>query len=80
MVNKVWLIRKVNDYPETEVLENEDVIILIQDAVLKIPYFENVLVCKEDAEARNIKVEEDKLVSYEDIIDIIEKAETVIVW
>lgn len=80
MVNKVWLIRKVNDYPEAEVLENEDIIILIQDAVLKIPYFDNVLVCKEDAEARNIKVEEDKVVSYEDIIDIIEKAETVIVW
>ena len=80
MVKKVWLIRKPNDYPEIEVLEPEDVLILIQDAVLKIPYFENLLVCKEDAEARNIKIEEEKLVSYEDIIDIIEKAQTVIVW
>ena len=80
MVKKVWLIRKPNNYPEAEVLENEDVIILIQDAVLHIPYFENVLICKEDAEARGIKVEEDKLINYEDIIDIIEKAETISVW
>ncbi|RUM60297.1 MAG: sulfurtransferase TusB [Persephonella sp.] len=80
MVNKVWLIRKPNDYPEAEVLEENDVIILIQDAVLKIPYLDNILVCKDDALARNVKVEEDLLIDYEDIIDIIEKAEKVVVW
>ncbi|RMD46880.1 MAG: sulfurtransferase TusB [Aquificota bacterium] len=81
MVNTVWLIKRPADFPEIEMLEEEDYIILIQDAVLRTPSGEkNWAACKEDAEARNIKIPEDKLLSYDDIIDIIEKANKVIVW
>ncbi|RMA97034.1 sulfurtransferase TusB [Hydrogenothermus marinus] len=80
MVNTVWLIKRPADFPEADLLEDNDMIILIQDAVLRIPSIENWLACEEDVKARNIKFPEDKLISYEDIIDIIEKAEKVIVW
>ncbi len=80
MVNTVWIIKRPADFPEADILEDDDIIILIQDAVLRVPYFEKWLACEEDAKARNVKIPEDKLVSYEDIIDIIEKAEKVIVW
>jgi tRNA 2-thiouridine synthesizing protein B len=80
MVNKVWLIKNPGDFPDMELIEEDDVFILIQNGVLKIPYFDNYLVCRADAEARNIKIEEDKLITYEDIIDLIEKADKVILW
>lgn len=80
MVNTVWIIKRPADFPEVDVLEDDDILILIQDAVLRVPYFEKWLACKEDAVARNVKLPEEKLVSYEDIIDIIEKADKVIVW
>jgi len=80
LVETVWIVKRPADIPEAELLEENDLIILIQDAVLKIPYFKNWLACEEDVKARNVKVPEDKLVSYEDIIDIIEKAEKVVVW
>ncbi len=81
MVNTVWIIKRPADFPEIEMIEDEDFIILIQDAVLRTPSVEqNWAVCKEDAEARNIKIPEDKLISYDDIIDLIEKASKVVVW
>ena len=80
MVNTVWLIKRPADFPEADMLEKEDMMILIQDAVIRVPIIENWVACKEDAIARNIKIPEDKLLSYEDIIDIIEKAEKVIIW
>jgi tRNA 2-thiouridine synthesizing protein B len=80
MVNTVWLIKRPADFPEADMIEKEDMIILIQDAVIRVPIIENWAACKEDAIARNIKIPEDKLLNYEDIIDIIEKAEKVIVW
>ena len=80
MVNKDWLIRTPGNIPALEIIEEDDVVILIQDAVLKIPYIENLLICEVDAKARGVKENEDKLVSYQDIIDIIEKAEKVVVW
>ncbi len=80
MVNTVWIIKRPADFPEFDYIQEDDMIILIQDAVLRIPTFENWGACKEDAVARNIKLPEDKLISYLEIIDIIEKAEKVVVW
>jgi len=80
MVNTVWIIKKLADFPELELIEEDDVIILIQDAVLRTPSIENWYACEEDTLARNIKIPEDKLVSYADIIDLIEKANKVVVW
>ncbi len=80
MVNTVWIIKRPADFPEFEYIQEDDMIILIQDAVLRIPTFENWAACKEDAIARNIKLPEDKLLSYLEIIDIIEKSEKVVVW
>ncbi|SNZ09663.1 tRNA 2-thiouridine synthesizing protein B [Persephonella hydrogeniphila] len=80
MVNNLWLIKRPADFPEADMLEPEDMIVLIQDAVLRVPTIENWVACKEDAVARNIKIPENKLMDYEDIIDLIEKANTVIVW
>lgn len=81
MVNTVWLIKRPADFPEFEMLEDEDYIILIQDAVLRpLPENKQWVACKEDVEARNIKVPEDRCLSYEEIIDIIEKASKVVVW
>ncbi|NPA53374.1 MAG: sulfurtransferase TusB [Aquificae bacterium] len=81
MVNTVWIIKRPADFPEIEMLEDEDFIILIQDAVLRpLSDDKNWAACKEDVEARNIRIPEDKCLSYEDIIDIIEKADKVVVW
>jgi len=80
MVNNLWLIKRPADFPEADMLEQEDMIILIQDAVIRVPTIENWGACKEDALARNIKIPEDKLLNYEDIIDLIEKANKVIIW
>ncbi len=80
MVNTVWIIKRPADFPEFDYIQEDDMIILIQDAVLRIPTFENWSACKEDAIARNIKLPEDKLISYLEIIDIIEKSEKVVVW
>lgn len=80
MVNTVWLVKRPADFPEFDMIEDKDIIILIQDAVLRLPSIENWAACEEDAIARNVKIPEDKLLSYEDIIDIIEKADKVVVW
>ncbi len=80
MVNTVWLIKRPADFPEAELIDENDIIILIQDAVIRIPNKKNWLACEEDAAARNVKIPKENLASYEDIIDIIEKAEKVIVW
>jgi len=48
MVNTVWLIKRPADFPEIEMLEEEDYIILIQDAVLRTPSDEkNWAACRE---------------------------------
>lgn len=80
MVNTVWIIKRMADFPEFELIDEEDVIILIQDAVLRTPTIENWYACEEDTIARNVKISKEKLVSYTDIIDIIEKANKVVVW
>ncbi len=80
MVNNLWLIKRPADFPEADMLQPEDMIILIQDAVIRVPTIENWVACREDAVARNIKIPEDKMMDYTDIIDLIEKANKVIVW
>ncbi len=80
MVNTVWLVKRPADFPEPDLIEENDIIVLIQDAVLRIPANKNWVACEEDAVARNIKIPQENLVSYEYIIDLIEKAEKVVVW
>ncbi|HHG74431.1 MAG TPA: sulfurtransferase TusB [Persephonella sp.] len=80
MVNNLWLIKRPADFPEADMLQHDDMIVLIQDAVIRVPTIENWVACKEDALARNIKIPEDKMMDYTDIIDLIEKANKVIVW
>jgi len=80
VVNNLWLIKRPADFPEADMLDRDDMIILIQDAVIRIPTIENWMACREDAVARNVKIPEDKLLDYEEIIDIIEKANKVIIW
>ncbi|NPA52795.1 MAG: sulfurtransferase TusB [Aquificae bacterium] len=80
MVNTVWIIKRMADFPELELLDEEDLIILVQDAVLRTPSLDNWYACEEDTIARGVKISQDKLVSYTDIIDIIEKANKVVVW
>ena len=80
MVNNLWLIERPADFSEADMLQPDDMIILIQDAVIRVPTIENWVACREDAVARNIKIPEDKMMDYTDIIDLIEKANKVIVW
>ena len=80
MVNTVWLIKRPADFPEPDLIDENDIMVLIQDAVIRIPTKKNWFACEEDAVARNVKIPKENLASYEDIIDIIEKAEKVIVW
>jgi len=78
MLKTLWLVKKT-DIPYTYIGEN-DIVVLIEDAVLKIPTKPNWFLCKEDAEARNLKVVKDKLLSYSEIAELILKAQKVVVW
>ncbi|MGB9873556.1 MAG: sulfurtransferase TusB, partial [Hydrogenobacter sp.] len=60
--------------------EEKDVVILIQDGVLRIPTKKGWFVCKEDAQARGIKVPESIAKSYEEIAQLIVEAKKVVVW
>jgi len=50
-VNTLWLVRKLGDF-SSSFLNEEDVVVLIQDGVLRHPSRERWFLCKEDAEAR----------------------------
>ncbi len=80
MVNTVFLIKKPADFPILDLIEENDILILIQDGVIRQPSTSNWYACKEDVVARNIKIKENKLLDYEDILNIIEKANKVVVW
>ena len=75
----MWLVRKLGDF-SSELLSDEDIVILIQDGVLRWPTRKGWYVCREDAVARGLKVPESMMKSYEEIVDLIEKARRVIVW
>ncbi|MCX7759792.1 MAG: sulfurtransferase TusB [Hydrogenothermaceae bacterium] len=80
MVNTVYLIKKTADFPFSEIIEEDDVLILIQDAVIRQPATENWYACKEDAVARGIKIQENRLIDYGEILNLIDKANKVVVW
>jgi len=79
MVNTLWLVRKLGDF-SSELLSDDDIVILIQDGVLRWPTRKGWYVCKEDAVARGLKVPENIMKSYDEIVDLIERAKRVIVW
>jgi len=79
MVNTLWLVRKLGDF-SSELLSDDDIVILIQDGVLRWPTRKGWYVCREDALARGLKVPEDMMKSYDEIVDLIEKAKKVVVW
>ena len=78
-INTLWLVRKLGDFSST-FLEENDVVILIQDGVLRYPSRERWFVCKEDAEARGLKFPEEVMKSYSDIVELMEESKKVIVW
>jgi sulfur transfer complex TusBCD TusB component (DsrH family) len=79
MVKTLWLVRKLGDF-SSDLVGEDDVVILVQDAVLRFPYKKNWYACKEDVEGRGLKVSPDKLKSYEDIAELILTAQKVVVW
>ena len=79
MVNTLWLVRKLGDF-SSELLSDDDIVVLIQDGVLRWPTRKGWFVCKEDALARGLKVPEDIMKSYDEIADLIEEAQRVVVW
>jgi len=78
-VNTLWLVRKLGDF-SSDSLEEGDVVILIQDGVLRFPSREGWFACREDAEARGLSLPPEATKSYEEIVELMEKAKKVIVW
>jgi len=79
MVRTLWLVRKLGDF-SSDLVEEDDIVILIQDGVLRFPTRKGWYACKEDAQARGIKIPEYLTKSYQEIADLIVKAERVVVW
>ncbi|MFN7064628.1 MAG: sulfurtransferase TusB [Aquificaceae bacterium] len=79
MVKTLWLVRKLGDF-NSDLVEEEDIVVLIQDGVLRFPTRKNWYVCREDAYARDIKVPESLTKGYKEIAELIAKAERVVVW
>jgi len=79
MVNNLWLVRKLGDF-SSELLSDDDIVVLIQDGVLRGPARKGWYLCREDVEARGLKYPEECLKSYEEIAELIEQARRVIVW
>ncbi|ADC88752.1 hypothetical protein Thal_0115 [Thermocrinis albus DSM 14484] len=79
MVKTLWLVRKLGDFA-SDLVDEEDVVVLLQDAVLRFPSRKGWYACKEDAEARGLSLPPDKLKSYAEIADLIVQAKKVVVW
>lgn len=79
MVKTLWLVRKLGDF-SSDLVGEEDVVILIQDGVLRFPTKKGWYACKEDAQARGIKIPDNLTRSYEEIAELIVKSERVVVW
>ncbi len=79
MVKTLWLVRKLGDF-NSDLVEEDDLVILIQDGVLRFPTRKGWYVCREDAQARGIKIPENLTKSYEEIAELIVKAERVVIW
>ncbi len=79
MVKTLWLVRKLGDF-SSDLVDEEDVVILIQDGVLRFPTKKAWYACREDAKARGIKIPENLTKSYEEIAELIVRAERVVIW
>ncbi len=79
VINTLWLVRKLGDF-SGELISEGDIVILIQDGVLRWPSRKGWYVCKEDAEARGVKVPEEMVKTYEEIVELMEKAKQIVVW
>ncbi len=79
MVKTLWLVRKLGDF-SSDLVEEEDIVVLIQDGVLRFPTKKGWYVCKEDAQARGISIPDSLTKSYEEIAELIIKCERVVVW
>ncbi|WPM31335.1 sulfurtransferase TusB [Hydrogenobacter sp. T-2] len=79
MVKTLWLVRKLGDF-SSDLVEEEDIVVLIQDGVLRFPTKKGWYACREDAQARSIKIPENLTKSYEEIAELMVKCERVVVW
>lgn len=79
MVKTLWLVRKLGEF-SSDLVDNGDVVILIQDGVLRIPTKKEWYACKEDALARGVDIPREKLKSYEEIAELILHSKKVVVW
>ena len=79
MVKTLWLVRKLGDF-SSDLVEEGDIVVLIQDGVLRFPTKKGWYACREDAQARGIKIPENLTKSYEERAELIVKCERVVVW
>ncbi|RMH79469.1 MAG: sulfurtransferase TusB [Acidobacteria bacterium] len=79
MVRTLWLVRKLGDF-SSDLVGEGDVVILIQDGVLRFPTRKGWYACREDAQARGIAIPEHLTKSYEEIGELILRSERVVIW
>ncbi len=79
MVRTLWIVRKLGDF-SSDLVEEGDVVVLVQDAVLRFPSRKDWFACREDVQDRGLKLPEEKLKSYEEIAELILKAQRIVVW
>ena len=79
MVRTIWIVRKLGDF-SSDLVEEGDVVVLVQDAVLRFPSRKDWFACREDVQDRGLKLPEEKLKSYEEIAELILKAQRIVVW
>ncbi len=79
MVRTLWLVRKLGDF-SSDLVDDGDIVILIQDGVLRVPTRKDWYACKEDAIARGVDIPKEKLKSYEEIAELIVNSKKVVVW
>lgn len=75
----LWLVRKLGDF-SSDLVEEGDVVVLIQDGVLRFPTRKGWYACREEAQARGIKLPPNLTKSYEEIAELLTKCERVVVW
>lgn len=79
MVNTLWIVRRLGDF-SSDLVQEDDIVVLVQDGVLRFPTRKGWFVCKEDVLARGIEVPENLAKSYDDIAELIVRARRVVVW
>lgn len=79
MVKTLWLVRKLGEF-SSDMVGEDDMVILIQDGVLRFPSKKGWFALREDAQARGIRLPEHLTKSYEDMAELIVRCERVVVW